>query len=809
MRDGISRMRAWALAAVLVGTGLGFLVPATQARMDIELPTAYGRFPNNLYALREPNIFTHNVGLLTLQIPNVGIIGNPFIDDFSAGWRGGEYLYFSGLWIGAIGGDSEVHVSTASPLELRPELDARWTVYESFEGVKGGTRAGPGGAALADDDGDGLVDEDFQNGLDDDGDGRIDEDYAAIGQQMFSCMYKDDTPEAVQQISDHYPLNLLIQQRSFQWSTASINEFVGFDFRIINSGDQRLKELYIGFFSDTDAGPKGADQYWTDDLVGWASIDTTVVDLQSPDGGGCSAVNLKIDTAFMWDAPDNGTNITGGDVPGVFGSLFLGHTTDDTGERAPQSVGLTTVAWFSSSGQNSDPQNDEERYLLLSRGTKPGRNATKPDDYRYVIAAGPFSQLDPGESLEFQTAYVIGDGQGGFRTNAVNAQRVYDGAYVDADKNPNTGRDGQERCLQVLRPGDEILWDDPCDTTDIEPLRFRYPTSPCESDDAVARGQYVDADCDPCTGVGGAELLIQWVGTTAPPPPALNTDPGLNPIEDPNLTAFQSPGGDTTVVLQWDNASELRNDPITGEKIFSGYRVWRVDNWQRPEGSIGPALNEWMKIAEFWEKESEANQQGAQPLFMVRQTGVQSIGFTDDDDPQPIYPIGRYEYRDRDGIINGKVYFYAVTAFGFTTVTNEVTKKEERVELGGLPSAVESEKVVPRWDAVSGCSKVGVVPNPYRGGADWDLIPSERDPTGTKIAFRNLPKDNNVILRIYTLSGDLVKEIGPPELDTSSGDGTYFWDLITKSGQNVVSGVYLYSVEYSGGTCRGRFVIIR
>ena len=46
-----------------------------------------------------------------------------------------------------------------------------------------------------------------------------------------------------------------------------------------------------------------------------------------------------MDTAFIWDAPDNGTDIVGGDVPGVFGTLFLGHTTDDTGIRAPQNVG--------------------------------------------------------------------------------------------------------------------------------------------------------------------------------------------------------------------------------------------------------------------------------------------------------------------------------------------------------------------------------------------------------------------------------------------------------------------------------------
>jgi hypothetical protein len=783
--SGFEQLGRAALAAL--AAGLILTAPAAHARTNVELPASLGRAPSDLYALRPPYIFTHNAGLLTLQITNVGIIGNPYIDDFSAGWRGGEYLYFSGLWIGAIGSDSEPHVSTASPFELRPELLAAWTVYESFEGLKGGNRLGGADPKAVDDDKDGLVDEDFQNGLDDDGDGRIDEDYAAIGQQMFSCMYKDDTPEAIAQVSDHVPLNILVRQRSFGWSTAGINEFVGFEFEIVNTGDQRLREMFLGFFSDSDAGPKTAERYWTDDLVGWAHIDTTVTDPQLV--GACATFDLAMDAAYMWDAPDNGTTIAGGDVPGVFGSLFLGHTTDDTGVRAPQNVGLTTVAWFSSSGANSDPQNDDERYALIAAGTKPQRNATKPDDYRYVIAAGPFAQLNPGESLVFQTAYVIGDGSDGFRANAVNAQRVFNGRYIDADQNPQTGVDGKERCLMVLQQGDEILWNDPCDTLDTE-SRFRD----------VGVCHWVDADCNSCTGINGEETLIQWVGTTAPPPPKMNTDPDL----DPNFDVFTSPAGDRTVVLQWDNTSELRKDPITGEDLFEGYRVWRADNWQRPEGAIGPAPDEWMKIAEFRNNEA-ANSQGAQSIRVVTQRDVKEVGYTDDDDPKAIYPIGRYRYEDSNGILNGKVYFYSVTAFGLTSRFNPVTQRNEIIELGGQPSAVEAEMVVPRWDAVHGCDQVRVVPNPYRGRADWDLTPSDRDPTGTKIAFRNLP-DEEATIRIYTLSGDLVQEA---RHDGADGDGTYFWNMITRNGQNITSGIYLYSVDSAQGICRGRFVVIR
>jgi len=787
------------LALVLAA---GLSAPCAQGRPGPhERPSPY--FSNGadpLFATRPPNLFVHNVGLLILGITNVGILGNPFVDDLSAGWHGDEYLYDSSLWIGAIGSDSDVHVSNSRypiSFEFRPEIDPRWTIYESFEGSKGGVRVGALSPTAADDDHDGLYDEDFQNGLDDDGDGLVDEDFAAIGQQMFSCIYRDDTPEAVAGEPDHTPLNILIRQRSFQWSSPGINEFVGFDFEIVNVGEQRLKQLYIGFFSDSDAGPKTHPGYWTDDLVGWAHLDTTASDLGRE--GSCASTELSMDAAYIWDVPDNGTTATGGDVDGVFGSLFLGHTTDDSGIRAPQRVGLSSVAWFSSSGENADPQNDDERYVLISSGSKPRRKASKPDDYRYVISTGPFANLNPGESLSFQSAYVIGSGHSGFWRNAVAAQRVYDGRYVDLDGNKDTGVDGKERCLQLLELGSEILWDDPCDTLNAV-TRFRQTPS-CD----VAGPHYVDDDCDPCTGVDGKETLVNWVGTTAPPPPSNNTKP-----VSPDIDIYIDPAGDRKVTLFWDNSSELFPDPITGQEVFEGYRIWRADNWQRPEGSVGPAPDQWMKIAEFWKHPESASATGVRPLMVPFPEGalertVREVGYTDDTPPKPIFPVGRYHFEDTGGILNGKLYFYAVTAFGFIPAEDPVTHQTHLVELSGLPVASEAEAVVPRWDSVSGCEAVRVVPNPYRGGADWDLIPSERDPTGTKIAFRNLP-DDVCTIRIYTLAGDLVQEV---EHDGRAGDGTYFWNMVTRNGQNVVSGVYLYSVQHQGVICRGRFVIIR
>ena len=433
-------------------------------------------------------------------------------------------------------------------------------------------------------------------------------------------------------------------------------------------------------------------------------------------------------------------------------------------------------------------------------------------DYRYTLSAGPFLQLDPGDKLVFQTAFVIGDGLDGMIQNAVNAQRVFDGKYLNVDGNPDTGVLGRERCLTVADPRFPVMWDDPCDTLPVTKTITARTCSPTT---------YVDDDCNLCTGADGRESLLNWVGTTAPPPPASNTDPDLfassSAPQAPNSEIYLSaPQGDRRVILQWDNVSELSRDPITGNDIFEGYKIWRVDNWQRPEGSIGPTPQEWMQVAEF--RRNPRDRQGSSsPNSLRRVLHPERDAVKQTTAYGPQYYIGRYEWADSSGITNGKVYFYAITAFGVQNRRNPATGLLETIELGGSPTAVQKEVVVASWKSGSSCEAVRVVPNPYRGGADWDLEPSDCDPTGTKIAIGSLPVGWTT-LKIFSLSGDLIIEADPSDsrvvgtCDNSLGNlqgGTFYWDMITRSGQNVVAGIYLYVVEAPGRVCRGRFVVIR
>ena len=195
------------------------------------------------------------------------------------------------------------------------------------------------------------------------------------------------------------------------------------------------------------------------------------------------------------------------------------------------------------------------------------------------------------------------------------------------------------------------------------------------------------------------------------------------------------------------------------------------------------------------------------------------------------YPVGRYHYVDHN-VKNGFLYFYSVTACDSTGFD------QGKVELNGRRAAVEAEGISPQ-SAANAKNKVWVVPNPYRGVKNiqerpsaWDLTPNASDPTGTHVDFLGLP-DGQWSIKIYTLSGDLVVALNSSDaVDASTrsatvidshgqahtnvtrqqdtaADGQARWNLISRNGQDVVSGIYLFTVSSKRGTERGKFVIIR
>ena len=76
-----------------------------------------------------------------------------------------------------------------------------------------------------------------------------------------------------------------------------------------------------------------------------------------------------------------------------------------------------------------------------------------------------------------------------------------------------------------------------------------------------------------------------------------------------------------------------------------------------------------------------------------------------------------------------------------------------------------------------------------------------------RIWFINLP--NEARIRIYSLDGDLIRELHHPDPYRTTYSPCLGWDLITRNTQTVVSGIYIYRVDSELGAQFGKIVIVK
>ena len=109
---------------------------------------------------------------------------------------------------------------------------------------------------------------------------------------------------------------------------------------------------------------------------------------------------------------------------------------------------------------------------------------------------------------------------------------------------------------------------------------------------------------------------------------------------------------------------------------------------------------------------------------------------------------------------------------------------------------------LPRADAadlLSGKLKIAVKPNPYKVQAPHDVGLEH------KVVFYNLPL--NTKITIFDLSGQIMDVIEYYGMDPDNG--TVFWDMFTKDGPEVQSGLYIWVAEYPDGQQTGYLAIMR
>ena len=759
-----------------------------------------------------------DAGRFAMRITNVGVIGNAFFNkglsfdpsyEFPKG-SGHECLEHAELWVGATRDDGTVGVSGGPILEWRPTLDPNDVVLRRYAGDRG-TRA------TFDDDGDGKVDEEFLDGIDNDGDGEIDEDLRFPAQETAACTYTDDTKQAVEFGYDngerHVPFGLTVKQEAHAWSLPGFDKIAGFEFTIINHGHQTLHDVRLGVYADLDSRESSGGIGHTDDFV------TMLADSVTIPTGTSVLDSVWVKQCFMtlqgrWPAMHDADARSQAPWSAVIG---LSHTTDPlnyltnfafanipaarAAARAPKKDTTFTYLVFSPSlppRQGGPPALDVDRYAAL-QGLYPQASIDRASDYSVLLTCGPFRVLEPGQSVEFSVAFIAGENADSLVAAAQSARLAWRGTALNLipdDKTPTQNKDyrdarsgigGHEICYEPP-PGLEFTYDPNCaDKFIFDPAYRPFPVPPLGFISIEVKYKpgtcvWSDFDCDACTGLDGAETPAHWyVAGSAPPQPRTR------------VTAQ-----DRSVLVEWDNLPEILADAniIPGPPYtFLGYRIYRLDQWQRE--ALLPPVSRWQQIAVF----GVDTTLGAQPLSraVVASVDYDSIAYE-----RRHYPVGRYRYVD-DRVLDGFDYHYVVTTVTQRPIT---TQGFTRTELLESPfRALLSGVVRPRIEAGGNFreGKVWVVPNPFRAHSPWERQPVPGDIFTRHVDFFGLPRARARI-RIYTLAGDLVQQI---DHDGTQGDGEAAWNLISRNGQDIESGIYLFTVDSPAGHQVGRFVIIR
>ncbi len=275
------------------------------------------------------------------------------------------------------------------------------------------------------------------------------------------------------------------------------------------------------------------------------------------------------------------------------------------------------------------------------------------------------------------------------------------------------------------------------------------------------------------------------------------------PPDIPN-TRYEAKEG--KIEIYWSDNAEETIDPISQEKDFEGYRIYK--------SQFGYDLSSDINAQEALDPVAEFDKKGNEVFF---NTGFNPIKL---EEPKT-FPNDtiQYDYRYTiDNIQSGWQHVVTVTAFD---------RGDEENDLRSLESSkvANAKHVFPGTRPTENMEEDEpfVYPNPYYASAQWRGQSSfEED---RKIIFANLPK--RCIVRIYNPAGDKIdefkhaqdyegkdikwyKSFSKPDKTEFSG-GEHAWDLLSSANQIIARGIYLFSVEdlETGESYQSKFVVIK
>lgn len=253
----------------------------------------------------------------------------------------------------------------------------------------------------------------------------------------------------------------------------------------------------------------------------------------------------------------------------------------------------------------------------------------------------------------------------------------------------------------------------------------------------------------------------------------------------PNCTATNaSIASDTAVIaIRWDKLAEETTFTdgsnqvfYNGEDDLSGYRVYRSED-ERGVWSLLVDIPR-SELSDYWNEGK-----------------------------------GLYEFLDKD-LQFGFSFYYYVQAYNsnpksWTSINGTLVNNLPELmsaDYNRTPSVSARPGPV---DLLEHGWDVFVVPNPYIEG-DYEFSFMGSNPR--KIEFRSLPE--KAIIKIFNLSGELVKTLRHGPDSQGNLAGSIDWDQRSDSGLLVAPGLYIYVIESEtsgtlGSRTNGKFMIIR
>lgn len=599
----------------------------------------------------------------------------------------------------------------------------------------------------------------------------------AVSHQDFVADFTDQNllvPGTQIQISNHqYPLGLDVHFESYNWNYSFSDFMIICNYTVTNSGNETLEDVYLGMWSNevvrnvniTPAGQGGSDFY---------------------NKGGNGFID-SLSLAYCYDAT--------GDVgftESYIGHMFLG-AEDKNGFHHPKvdsefQVNYQTWTFNSSQPFFFFPTSDAIRYNKMRNGMNhlpcwieagvPDQGCelfndetiqqviNKPGNRSDLVSIGPFPILEPGESITFAWAWVF--------------------AKKNQDGKPNTENNPTQQAKLV----EHAQWAQTA--YNGEDINFNGVLDPGEDND-------------------GDGQITRFILPTPPDIPKIRVEPRNGGID-----------------IYWSNNSEATIDPISQKQDFEGYNLYMT--------KLGFDVTSAADLSEDLKLIAAFDQSGNGLFFdtgFEKVTLEQPITFEDDTN------LYTYKY-SIDGLLNGWQYAVALTAFDQGDEENNLESLESSL-LTNTYAAFPGTNTNMHFDEYAGAMNATrsllnkelrdsieqhrpyAYPNPYYSGAAWEGTSAYEE--DGKITFANLPE--HCIIRIFTVSGDLIKTIAHnesydgseqrwfntysnPERTVFSG-GEHSWDLLSDNSQIIARGTYLFSVTdvESGLYWKGTFVIIK